>query len=148
MIESPTLALIKLSVLFLYQRIFNVPMFRKIVKVMISIVGLWTVSSLLLNLLKCGHQIESNFSQTVEDANQHCADMPYLMLAYIISDICVDLLILAQPIPTVGLSRKYSRLKCKNILTLSGVEAKGVEGKTRGDNRDFLDGSLVSCFCT
>lgn len=114
MIEVPTLAMIKLSVLFLYRRIFTVATFKRISKIIMIVVGLWIISSLLLNLLDCGAHIGANYSRNLEEVAVYCVNNSYLLLAYLITDVLVDVVILAQPVPIVR--KRHSRAASGSLL--------------------------------
>ena len=99
--ESPTLSLLKLSVLFCYRRIFDAETFKKVNMTMIILIGPWAVAGFCLNLFDCGTHISANYSWNLDYTNEYCGGSAKIILPYIIMDVILDTLILVQPVPMV-----------------------------------------------
>lgn len=102
LLESPTLALLKGSVLLCYRRIFDTPKFKFINNVLLGILVPWTIAAFCLNLFNCGGKyIDSNWSTDFEYVGEHCAKLYIPLSIYVVSDVVFDLIIFIQPIPMV-----------------------------------------------
>ena len=98
------LGTIKLSVIAFYRRIFCGRIFDYYSKGMIIVVISWTIAFFLSVLFECKTHFEYLWS-TLLNLVTHCIDEEIFFKAYAISDVIVDGLILATPIPIVCLQQ-------------------------------------------
>ena len=96
------LGTIKISVIFFYRRIFRGRAFDYYSKGMIIIAIAWTIAFFFSVLFECGTHFEYLWS-TLLNLVTHCTDEEKFFKAYAISDVIIDVLILAMPIPMVCL---------------------------------------------
>ncbi|KAI0183633.1 hypothetical protein EV127DRAFT_516821 [Xylaria flabelliformis] len=98
-VSIPSLGLTKLSVLFLYKRIFVSRTFIIVAWAVISLVIAWTISLFFVNLLDCV-PIELNWHDYA-GASGKCIDIAKIFWVVNITDILTDALILAIPGPQI-----------------------------------------------
>ena len=91
------LCFIKLSILFLYRRIFRGPVFDICTKVMIGIVIAWTISFFFAFLLQCVPVTTS----TLPGPGEHCINLSPVTYALGVTGVLTDFTILMIPIPNV-----------------------------------------------
>ena len=96
------LGTIKLSVISFYRRIFRGRTFDYYSKGMIVIAIVWTIAFFFGSVFECGVHFEYVWS-TLLNLVTHCLDEEKYFKAYAISDVILDALILAMPIPMVCL---------------------------------------------
>ena len=98
----PTLTLIKTSVVCFYRRIFVTPRFKLLAKFFIGLLIAWLIAFLVASFLECGNHLLSLFS-TASDYEVHCKNALPTGYGYVISDVIMDLMTLAMPVPMVSL---------------------------------------------
>lgn len=94
---------IKLSVTFLYRRLFVTgkgTLFDWATKVSISVVILWTLTFLFGFLFGCGTHFSAAWG-SLNDAALYCGATLDLDNALVVSDLITDILILCLPLPVV-----------------------------------------------
>ena len=94
---------IKLSVLFFYRRIFFKGTYTKFdiaSKVAIGITVAWTIAFFLIQMFKCGRQIDSAWGPLI-DASR-CLNSYQYTDALFVSDFITDFLVICLPIPIVS----------------------------------------------
>ena len=96
------LGTIKLSVIFFYRRIFRGRTFDYYSIGMIAVVIVWSIAFFFSVLFECRTHFEYLWS-TLLNLVTHCSDEEKFFKAYAISDVVIDGLILAMPIPMVCL---------------------------------------------
>lgn len=96
-----TLAIIKLSILFFYRRIFRGRAFDITSWVLIGVVAAWAVTFFIAILAACGTSIQANF-QTLGALKGECVNTFDILIALAVSDVAVDLAILVMPVPLVS----------------------------------------------
>ena len=97
MISFSGYGLAKASILVLYMRIFEVPQFRRRARIMLAIVTAWTVSFFFASLFQC-----YPITPLVEAFyGKKCVFTIALWYTGGSTDILLDTLILAMPIPMV-----------------------------------------------
>lgn len=101
MIQIFALAALKLSILFLYRRLFVGRAFNIASWALIGLVVTWAVAFCVCLLAQCGSNIVANF-QTLGDLKEKCIDTFAILIALAASDVAVDLVILAIPVPLVS----------------------------------------------
>ena len=100
-----SLGLIKLSVVMFYRRIFctGVRTFTSVSVVAMSVlITAWTLAFFFLFTFYCGGH-PSRAWGTVVDIVEHCPNTLNDELALGISDLIIDILIMAMPIPAVSI---------------------------------------------
>lgn len=102
-----TLASTKLSALFFYHRVFCQRTakikraFEMVLYTTMGLVTLWLIAFALLSGLQCG----SHFSALWDgEAVEYCVTIDFLY-AYVVSDVILDIWILALPVPQVRIAR-------------------------------------------
>lgn len=95
------LGLIKLSVLCFYRRIFRGRVFDVMNWILIALVVLWTLGFFLVQVFDCRTHFSTNWG-TLRQL-QKCLNTFNQLLAYTISDVIMDVFILALPVPLVSI---------------------------------------------
>lgn len=90
----------KLSVLFLYRRIFRGAWFNLITWALIGLVSAWIVAFFFANMLVCLPVTEAFVNAPGIGRNPRCIDAVPMYLSQVYSDLVLDVLILAVPIPS------------------------------------------------
>ena len=91
---------IKLSVLLLYRRIFIGSLFHVWSLTICGLIIMWSLSFTLGFGFECGTDA-SHLWRSTKDSTSHCIDTTSISMAFAVSDLITDLLILAIPIPFV-----------------------------------------------
>jgi hypothetical protein len=94
------LGFIKLSILFLYRRIFTGRGFDIASRITIGITIAWTVGFLVTYFAACGKDFWAYYS-SLAALQEKCIDTFKMMLALAVTDVMVDIIILVMPIPFV-----------------------------------------------
>lgn len=120
MLWATSLAMMKVSVLLLYIRIFDVGFakFRLAARFVMVIVALWCLSVILCGVLLC-QPFAFNWDQTIPGG--HCGDQ---VLSYIITgsvNIVTDVMVLCLPMPMIW----SLQMPTSNKLALTVVFAIG-----------------------
>lgn len=95
------LGLIKLSVLCFYRRIFRGRVFNILNWILIALVVLWTLGFFLVQVFDCRNHFSTNWGTLSQ--LQKCLSSFNQLLAYSISDVIIDVFILALPVPLVSI---------------------------------------------
>jgi hypothetical protein len=114
----------KLSVIFFYRRIFRGKIFDVCSIGLIGIVCAWTVSFFFAILFECGTNFWALFS-TLNDFLMHCSNETVFLKVLSISDVIIDGLILALPVPIVSSERGLD-LKILLLTGVLGLETQNV----------------------
>ena len=114
------LCFIKLSLLFLYRRIFHGTIFNITTWVLIGLTIAWTLSFFLALLLQCVPVTISTVTGS-KSASSHCIDQIPVTFAVTSSGTVMDFLILLVPIPNVW----KLQMPLRNKLALVGIFAIG-----------------------
>ena len=96
--------LIKLSITFLYRRLFVTgrgTLFDWATKVCVSINILWTISFFFGTLFSCGTHFSAAWGSLEDDA-LYCGAGMQLNSPFVISDLITDVVILCLPLPVVS----------------------------------------------
>ncbi|KAL8760592.1 MAG: hypothetical protein Q9184_003224 [Pyrenodesmia sp. 2 TL-2023] len=120
------LGFIKLSILFFYRRIFRGRLFDFLSWGLIGVVLLWTLGFTLTQIFDCGIHFETNWG-LLSDL-QKCLNTFHLLLAYSISDVIVDVLILVLPLPLVWMLHMRTARK----FAVSGIFLLGASAVVAG----------------
>ncbi|KAI9792921.1 MAG: hypothetical protein M1816_001243 [Peltula sp. TS41687] len=100
LVQIAALGFIKLSILFLYRRIFRGRVFEITSRIAIGFTIAWTVAFLVAYLSACGTNFWAYYS-SLAALQENCVDTFKLMLTLAVTDVMVDLFILGIPIPFV-----------------------------------------------
>lgn len=93
-----TLAPIKLSVIFLYRRIFHISRFFHYYSILLCVLlVVWAVAFTFANIFQCGLRFAANWT-TVQTYLQYCDDTGGASVAMCFSDLFLDALILIAPV--------------------------------------------------
>ena len=110
-IEKVTYTLVKLSVLFLYRRIFSVDRaFRRANQILIVLVVLWGLSFMFLEAFLC---------ETTGTHYQWCAPQEKALLAFAVTDVAGDIAILSLPYPSIRKLQVSTRDRIGIIATFA-----------------------------
>jgi hypothetical protein len=99
------LGCIKLSILFLYRRIFCTSkdvIFNLVIIISIIIVYAWTVSFFFAFIFTCGSSVDAHWGNLINVLTK-CGDVGVLdiQLGLAVSDFIMDCIILITPVPMV-----------------------------------------------
>ena len=95
-----TLGVIKLSVLLLYRRLFVGSLFHHYSMTMCMVTVLWSLSFCFAFAFQCGTRLQY-FWTSVAAIEEHCDDTNAIELAFVVTDVATDLMVLAIPQPIV-----------------------------------------------
>ncbi|KAL9089892.1 MAG: hypothetical protein Q9159_002249 [Coniocarpon cinnabarinum] len=113
----PTLGLIKISISFLYRRIFgHKTSFRRVIDIWIVLMILWTVAYEITGLAECGSHLKALFGTPIQYLHRCGSAIPagYAMVG---SSIASDFITLLIPLPMIwSLHMEFHR---KLLLTLT-----------------------------
>ena len=122
--QTLTFTFTKLSVLFLYQRIFTGDIFRRALYIMYSIVIMWGIAFFFCNLLQCW-PISTNWALFGYDPNS-CIETTTMYLAQSWSDVLTDVMILSMPAPCIWALQMSTKHKIGVIaIFLTGILTVG-----------------------
>ncbi|KAL6233068.1 hypothetical protein BDW75DRAFT_246823 [Aspergillus navahoensis] len=93
-------ALIKLSMLFLYLRLFPNALLRTIIFISLAITTLWALGSFLAQVLSC-NPVSYYWNQWDGEHEGKCTSHNSLLLAHSITNIFLDILVIALPMPVL-----------------------------------------------
>ncbi|KAK8043775.1 hypothetical protein PG994_012613 [Apiospora phragmitis] len=116
-IEKPAFGFVKLSILFFYHRVFGVwPSFRRINNGLVCLVAAWTIIFTLADVLLCGAHPELiwGFDQTV--ARRQCGHKGVLLLAFAVTSVATDMVLLVLPLFYIGHLQMTTRKKWSSGL--------------------------------
>lgn len=100
-IEKLAYGFTKLSFLFFYRRIFAIsPLFRKTNNILIGLIILWTFLFFMLEAFVCGIHPEAHWSGNLA-RHQQCLSQEKILLAFAITDVVSDGVILSMPYPSI-----------------------------------------------
>ena len=108
LIMMPSLCLIKISILLFYRRNFAGRLYRYTIALCI-LIALWALSFMLVVGFQCGTHIENSFTPSL--AARKCDDSRAWELAFGISDVITDLMILITPLPIIWSLQMSTRRK-------------------------------------
>ncbi|KAH7405679.1 hypothetical protein DE146DRAFT_420423 [Phaeosphaeria sp. MPI-PUGE-AT-0046c] len=96
-LACPTLGLIKLSIAFLYKRIFASHMFQRVAWVVIAILIAWTVSNTLAGIFACW-PIQAQWKTM---SHSQCVNLRALYSSGVISNTIIDVIVIIVPVYNV-----------------------------------------------
>ena len=100
LIMSLTFGVIKLSVLLLYRRLFVGSLFNSYSLAMCGVIALWSLSFFFAFAFQCGTDI-ANWWTSAATIEAYCDNTSALNVAFVISDVITDVMILIIPLPIV-----------------------------------------------
>ena len=95
-----TFGAIKLSVLFLYQRIFLGKIFRIYSIAMCCIIASWSLAFFFAFAFQCGTHPEYWWT-SIETITKYCDNDKWSDLGFAVSDVATDLMVLVTPLPII-----------------------------------------------
>lgn len=96
-----TIGLIKLSVVFLYRRIFSISRSFNIYSTfLIVLIVTWTIAFLGANIFQCGTHPAAAWT-SIKQIIEYCDDTSGATAALALTDLIMDLMIIAAPMPMV-----------------------------------------------
>lgn len=99
-ITTLNLGVVKISILLFYRRLFMVKSFKIASAIMITIVAGWAASFTMAMIFQCNPP--SYFWRLLEEEYpQHCIQVFVMYQGLAVSDLVLDVLVLALPIPVV-----------------------------------------------
>ena len=103
-LSAASLGLTRISALLFYRRIFCVPgrtaFFRAVIYGSITVISLWMVAFVILPPLQCGPNL-SVWSASAKVRAAHCSMGRKIILGFCISDLLIELFVIAMPIPKI-----------------------------------------------
>ncbi|KAK3368418.1 hypothetical protein B0H63DRAFT_76076 [Podospora didyma] len=124
-IEKIAFGAIKLSLLFLYRRIFGFcwPSFRHLNNALIWIIALWSLSFFFADLLLCGAHPELQVGLDQALARDGCGDKGALLIAFAATSVLTDLMVLALPLPYIWRLplRRTKKVMASVVFLLGGI---------------------------
>lgn len=98
-IEKLAFGAVKLSLLYVYRRLFgNFASFKRFNNGLIWLVSLWTVSFFLADLLLCGKHPDLQWALDQSLARVGCGDKGALLIAFAVTSVITDGLVLVLPL--------------------------------------------------
>ncbi|KAL2045928.1 hypothetical protein ABVK25_011924 [Lepraria finkii] len=124
--EKVAFGLIKLSILFLWRRIFgHVRTFNIISWIMIGVIIAWSTAFFFATVFQCGLDWSLNWAPITVFLTQ-CSNTPDMLTVFTVTDITTDLLIIAMPIPMIwSLQMSVRRKLAISAMFLVGFFAIG-----------------------
>jgi hypothetical protein len=114
------LGLIKLSVVFLYRRIFSISRtFNVYSMFLIVLIISWTLAFLGANIFQCGTRPAAAWT-SAKQILEYCDDTSGATAALALSDLIMDMLIVAAPMPIVWSLRLTTRQRVQ-VLGIFGL---------------------------
>lgn len=123
-IEKIAFGAIKLSLLFLYRRIFVFKgNFRIVNNCFMWSVAAWAIAFFVADLLLCGAHPEVQLQVDQRPALEQCGNRGALLIAFAATSIITDLFVLALPMPYIwGLQmRKGKKIMATFVFLLGGM---------------------------
>lgn len=121
-IEKLAFGIVKLSIVFLYRRIFVGETFNAVSWGVVAIISAWSLSFFLATVCECKSTPSTAWSPNRKAQLTQCVKTIRLLLAFAWSDVATDVLILSLPIPQV----LKLQLPLKEKVALLGIFLLGV----------------------
>ena len=118
-----TVTLVRLSILLLYRRIFDIKSFRIITTVLIAACVIWGVSLGAANIFQC-HRVSDAFKPEVVGAlDGRCIDLQAMFYGALATGFGLDFIILVLPLVQIWSLRleRRQKLELTAILCLGGL---------------------------
>ena len=124
-----------------YRRIFITRGFKILTNVLLSIVVILIGVFFIIQLFACGTKIHPGKFGTLLDPKKQCINTFASAVAYALSDVVVDLVILGTPIPIVSSSVSIEPMLPNNLHP--DLEAPHVSQKKIRGHSNIHDGNIV-----
>ncbi|KAI4117834.1 MAG: hypothetical protein LQ345_002020 [Seirophora villosa] len=113
---------VKISILFFYRRLFPVRPFKIASGIMLAVVASWAISFTSAMVAQCSPPYHF-WTEFEKDYPQHCIQVQVMYLGLAYSDLILDVLVLALPIPTVASLHLpwKTKIKVLDVLMLGSV---------------------------
>lgn len=99
LIEKPAFGFVKLSILYFYNRIFGVcPAFRRTNNVLIAVIATWTVVFFIADVFICGAHPALQWALDQAVALAQCGDVGALLLAYAVTSVGTNIVVLVRSV--------------------------------------------------
>ncbi|KAI1810426.1 hypothetical protein GGS20DRAFT_186211 [Poronia punctata] len=109
--EKIAFGLIKLSILFLWKRIFTQPRgFVQLCWIMIGVIIAWTVAFFFATVFQCGTEWSKNWAPIFVFLTQ-CTNTLNMLTVFTVTDIVTDLIIILMPLPLTWRLHMHTRRK-------------------------------------
>ncbi|KAF2870111.1 hypothetical protein BDV95DRAFT_595672 [Massariosphaeria phaeospora] len=110
----------KLSVVFLYRRLFKIERIFNIYTIFLGVLlVLWSIALLLARIFRCGLEISAQWD-SLSNPGAHCRPIHAISAAFVISDVVTDVMVLFAPVPIVWRMR-LSRARRVGVLAILGL---------------------------
>ena len=116
-----TFGMIKLSVLLLYRRLFVGPIFNLYSLAMCGVIALWSLSFFFALAFQCGTHIAASWT-SLAMIEAYCDNTSALNVAFVVSDVITDVMILIIPLPIVW----RLQMSTANKIALTGIFLLGM----------------------
>ncbi|CAD6593849.1 MAG: hypothetical protein ASARMPREDX12_007700 [Alectoria sarmentosa] len=95
---------IKLSIVAFYRRIFVTrknSVFDIVTKILASVIFLWTITYILIDVFACGGHVTANWG-SLDEQSKYCDTIGYTSEeGFAVSDLIIDIFVIASPLPLV-----------------------------------------------
>ncbi|KAF2440858.1 hypothetical protein P171DRAFT_434607 [Karstenula rhodostoma CBS 690.94] len=116
------LGLVKLSVVFLYRRIFNVVRTFDLYSLsFVVLLAAWTIAFLFANVFQCGTHLSALWGDA-DSILRYCKVSGPASYGFVVSDIITDILVLVSPVPIVW----HMKVSTARKLGITGVFGLGL----------------------
>ena len=112
----PAFAVIKISILLLYRRIFVGRVFHFYTLGLSVFIACWAIAFFFATAFQCGTKIDAWWTSK-KTIQKYCFNTAELELAYGVTDVATDVLVLVTPIPVIWKLQTSTRQK----WALSGI---------------------------
>ena len=96
---------IKLSIVAFYRRIFVTrknSVFDIVTKILASVIFLWTITYILIDVFACGGHVTANWG-SLDEQSKYCDTIGYTSEeGFAVSDLIIDIFVIASPLPLVS----------------------------------------------
>ncbi|KAL8668442.1 MAG: hypothetical protein Q9168_006930, partial [Polycauliona sp. 1 TL-2023] len=118
-----TVTLVRISILLLYRRIFDIQSFRRVATGFVVICVAWAISVLAADIFQC-HRIPDAFKvKAIADPAHRCVDLRSMLYGALASGFALDVIILVLPFQQIWRLQLERRQKYElmAILSLGGL---------------------------
>jgi hypothetical protein len=123
-IEKPAFGAIKLSLLFFYARIFgHWPSFRRVNRLLVALIVIWTLSFMLADLFLCGMHPEYYWILDQVPNRARCGDKGLLLIMFGLTSVITDAFVVGLPLFYIHRLhlRRSKRVAAYGVFLLGGV---------------------------
>ena len=98
---------IKLSIIAFYRRIFvtgQKQIFDIVTKILAWVIFLWTITFILIDIFACGSHVTASWG-SLSEQSKYCDTIGYTSEeGFAVSDMIIDVFVIASPLPLVSSS--------------------------------------------